>query len=656
MNSDSDIHTGTTLYSQLMRFMTAVFILTLSGLFGGYWQSTRVFVERQLASHAQDAASSLALALPAAIHTNDMQLAEITVMPLFDRGYYRSIVIRGTDGKVLFERQLKNDAAVTIPKWFKKIADLKPPAKQAVVSSGWKQLGFVEVVSEPRFAYEQLWASSLQVLLWMFLVAVLSWFGARFWLRSILVPLNSLEQAAQEVARRRFQKVLLTPRSIELRRLVAGFNSLVDAVQTLLGHEEARAERFLKESLTDQMTGMLNRKGLASYVNDGVPEKSWLGIIECNDLATVNQIHGRETGNKLIVSLGQAIESCFSDGILARLSASGFAVIMYDIESEESIKERCMAFHNVVGLSCSTIIEPLHIIAGWSQRHQRNLGEWLAAADQALKQTIKDDLPNCFFERVADKVDAGYEVTAYGWGQLIRNALDHKQVRLYTQPTIFVDPDGNRCVLHRELLAVLVDNNGEERVASQWIDVASRQGLLADVDQVVLEIMANTCLDVDDVVVMNLSIETWSKIDFIEKLPQLAVSMKKWKKIIFELREEDVVSLSQPAEWFAQTARNAGFGVAIDHFGLSAGGVAALRRLLPEYIKLSPTLSEKIDTDAGSFYLESLVAIAATLDIRVFALTFGQEECLSELQRLGVKGIQGNAIAARKPLDSQCAN
>lgn len=654
MNTDSEIHTGTTLYSQLMRFMTAVFILILSGLFGGYWQSTRVFVERQLASHAQDAASSLALALPVAIHTGDMQLAEITVMPLFDRGYYRSIVVRGTDGKVLFERQLKNDGATNIPKWFKKIADLKPPAKQAVVSSGWRQLGFVEVMSEPRFAYEQLWDSSLQVLLWMLLIAALSGIGARFWLRSILIPLNSLEQAAQEVARRRFHKVLLKPRSIELRRLVAGFNSLVDAVQTLLGHEEARAERFLKESLTDQMTGMLNRKGLASYVHEGISEKSWLGIIECHDLANVNQTSGKEAGNKLILLLGQAIKSCFSDGVIARLSASGFAVIMHDTESEEHIKERCMAFHNVVGLSCSTIIEPLHIVAGWALRRQRNLGEWLTAADQALKQTVKDDLPGCFFEGAVDRGDAGYEVTAYGWGQLIRDALDLKRVRLYTQPTVFVDADGSRSVLHRELLTVLVDPNGEEKVAAQWIDVASRQGLLADVDRVVLEIMANTCLDVDDVVVMNLSAETWSRIDFVENLPQLAVRMKKWKKIIFELREEDVVNLPQPAEWFAQAARNAEFGVAIDHFGVSAGGVAALRRLLPEYIKLSPTLSEKIDTDAGSFYLESLVAIAATLDIRVFALTFEQEAYLSELQKLGIKGIQGNAVAARKPLDSRC--
>lgn len=650
MNTDSEIHTGTTLYSQLMRFMAAVFILTLSGLFGGYWQSTRVFVEQQLASHAQDAASSLALALPVAIHTGDMQLAEITMMPLFDRGYYRSIVVRGTDGKVLFERQLKNDGATNIPKWFKKIADLKPPAKQAVVSSGWRQLGFVEVVSEPRFAYEQLWDSSLQVLLWMLLIAALSGVGARFWLRSILIPLNSLEQAAQEVAGRRFHKVLLKPRSIELRRLVAGFNGLIDAVQTLLGHEEARAERFLKESLTDQMTGMLNRKGLASYVHDGVSEKSWLGIIECHDLAIVNQTYGKEAGNKLILLLGQAIQSCFSDGVIARLSASGFAVILHDTESEERIKERCMAFHNVVGLSCSTIIEPVHIVAGWALRRQQNLGEWLTAADQALKQTVKDDLTGCFFEGAVDRGDTGYEVAAYGWGQLIRDALDLKRVRLYTQPTIFVDTDGSRSVLHRELLTVLVDPNGEEKEAAQWIDVASRQGLLADVDRVVLEIMANTCLDIDDVVVMNLSAETWSRIDFVEKLPQLAVRMKKWKKIIFELREEDVVNLPQPAEWFAQAARNAEFGVAIDHFGVSAGGVAALRRLLPEYIKLSPTLSEKIDTDAGSFYLESLVAIAATLDIRVFALTFEQEAYLSELQKLGIKGIQGNAVAARKPL------
>ncbi len=649
MKTVCDQSSGPTLYSQLMRAMLIIYLFAVFGLFGGYWRSTSVFVERQLASHAQDAASSLALALSVALKDGDIKLAETTVMPIFDRGYYRSIVVKNTEGNIILERHLNAEYLSTVPEWFRSFAELHPLAQVAVVSAGWSQVGYVEVVSEPRFGYEQLWRSSLQVLLWMLFIAVVSMLFARFWLKSILVPLSRLEQAAQDVAKRHFYKVELQPKVIEIKRLVSGFNGLVDAIQMLLGKEEARAERFRKETLTDQMTGMLNRRGLADFIDDSTHGNDWLGIIECHDLDMVNEKYGRNTGNNLITMLAQTLRGCFADGVTARLSASGFAIILHEPESEKELLEGCLDFFKKAGFSCSSIIEPLHIKAGWAPRHQRNFRDWLAAADQVLKKACEDSGTGCLLENYDADLSETSGFEPKGWGQMVRMALEQKRIRLYSQPTIFMENDGNRQVLHREIFTVLLDEQGNEHLASEWIEVAGKQGLLAELDKAVLEIISAANHVLEGVVVVNLSADSWGRYDFIEGLPELSVRLKKWEKVIFEIREEDVVRLQQTSELFVTEARKSGFGVAIERFGLSAGGIASLRRLLPEYVKLDVSLVKKLDTDADIFHLESLVTIAKTLDISVFALTFGQKDLIEELQQLGISGIQGDAVSGREP-------
>jgi len=649
MNADrSGERGGTTLHTQLMRVIVMIFALALSGLFAGHWKSTKTYVERQLASHAQDAASSLALALSSALKDGDMVLAETTVMPLFDRGFYRSVIVRDVDGTVLFEQHLQATDLRGVPGWFRVLADLHPSMQQAVVSAGWRQIGRVEVVSEPHFAYGQLWRSSLEMTGWMLVVFVVAWFIARIWLRSVLVPLDELENAAQNIVERRFCKITVQPQAVELKRVVAGFNRLIDAVQSLLGNEEQRAERFRKEALSDPMTGMLNRSGLAHHVGEGVPDHAWLGIIECADIGTVNSNYGYEAGNELIRMMAQTIWDSFSDAVTIRLSAAGFAVLIHEPVSADQIQVRCLAFNETVTGVCEKILTPLRISSGWACRQQRDLSEWLAAADFLLSQARQHSDEVCAVERASLQAPDISARRVVDWTNRISQSLAMKRVRLYSQATLSIDAAGNRQEMHSELLAVLLDENTTEQAASQWLEIAAKQGLLAELDGIVLEIMASYSGDRRGAMVVNLSCQSWQDQAFVDALPRLRKCLGQFDRVLFELREEDVVPLLKTAVKFVQTAKQAGFGVAIDRFGVAAGGIACLRELLPEYVKLDVSLVKNIDTDAGRFHLESLVTIARTLDIQVLALSFDQDDILEELQRLGISGVQGYAFASKK--------
>lgn len=81
---------------------------------------TREYVNEQLATHAQDTATSLGLSItPYLAEENDIVVAQTMVNAIFDRGFYQYITVTDMDGNMLIER--RNPTSVeTVPAWFTK--------------------------------------------------------------------------------------------------------------------------------------------------------------------------------------------------------------------------------------------------------------------------------------------------------------------------------------------------------------------------------------------------------------------------------------------------------------------------------------------------------------------------------------------------------
>ena len=58
---------------------------------------TRLYLEQQLASHAQDTANALSATLGQALGKGDLVLAQTNVASIFDRGYFKSIAVLAND-------------------------------------------------------------------------------------------------------------------------------------------------------------------------------------------------------------------------------------------------------------------------------------------------------------------------------------------------------------------------------------------------------------------------------------------------------------------------------------------------------------------------------------------------------------------------------
>jgi hypothetical protein len=189
------------LFKQLLIAICVFLVVAFSGSFIVSLESSRAQYVNQLRSHAQDAATALALSLTPNI--DDPAMTELMVSSIFDSGYYASIRVVDLSNKVLVERAAEPDAS-GVPVWFVKMIGLAPAGGDAIVSRGWQQAARVEVISHPMFALAKLWQSALGSLGWLLLCGAVSAVLGALLLRRQLKPLDYMVEQSHAIARREF--------------------------------------------------------------------------------------------------------------------------------------------------------------------------------------------------------------------------------------------------------------------------------------------------------------------------------------------------------------------------------------------------------------------------------------------------------------------
>ena len=167
----------------LFALVSLIFALLLGGVGMLYVAGTREFVEDQLEAHAQETATALAMSISASAGgTRDATLIDTVLRPVFDRGQFRRIAVLDPDGRTVTTRELP-PAVPDVPAWFTRVLPLDAPGGEALISSGWRQLGRVVVVPHLALAYHHLWRSALEAIAWLAVLYALAMIGLRLLLK-----------------------------------------------------------------------------------------------------------------------------------------------------------------------------------------------------------------------------------------------------------------------------------------------------------------------------------------------------------------------------------------------------------------------------------------------------------------------------------------
>jgi diguanylate cyclase (GGDEF)-like protein len=653
-----------TLYRQLVAFTLVLFLVLFTGTWIARLQTTRAFLGAQLESHAQDTATFLGLSISQQIQDlkKDLPVAETMIGAVFDRGYYRVVKLVDIRQRVLVERELEVKIE-NVPDWFIRMFPLETPEAGANVMAGWMQAGTLLVKSHPGFAYRTLWQDALRMAWWFAACGAFVLIFGAVGLRLLLRPLVRVEQQAEALCRKEYRLQERIPRTKELRRVVEVMNRMTRKVKEMFQEQAALAEEIRKESYSDAVTGLGNRRYFAGQVEAQLQgrvsdARGVLLLVQIRNLEMVNREMGMAAGDALLQRAATMIREAaeaHGQAVLARLTGADFGLYLPDTPGWVAETLSSGITDRLSGLFTEGVAPEGDVGRVGAATHETtvSLGRLLSEADLALRTAARSG-PNAWHARAVARENAGTPQGEQQWKLALEQALEANRIRLFAQ-TVASTKDRQQ-KLHLELFSRIVQEDGALINAGIFLPFAEHLDLVAKLDRQVLELVGR--LDAARLgvtwVAVNLSpsslrdegFHQWVG-SFLDQLP------KACPRIIFEFPEFGAVRHLDLVQEFRGRAESRGHAIGLDHYGRGFSNLGYLQALRPEYVKIDRAYTAELKDERGDsrFFISSLSGVAHSIDIAVIAEGVETEGQLEILEGLPVDGIQGYLIDTPKPLE-----
>ncbi|WP_457573069.1 bifunctional diguanylate cyclase/phosphodiesterase [Desulfolithobacter sp.] len=640
-----------TLYRQLLLFIL-ILILTL---FTVSWvtrlQATRAYLQQQLQSHAQDTATSLGLTISAYSAQDDMAAAETIINTIFDRGYYRLIVLKDMDGQV----RIKRSVEVTIdsvPPWFIHLVPMEPPHATAKVMDGWFQAGTILVESHPGFAYSSLWDTTVSMTRWYLLLGALACLVGGMGLRLLLRPLAGVEDQARALSQRRFEIQETLPKTRELRRVVQAMNQMTQRLKSIFDEQARTAQQLRRQAYSDPLTNLGNRRYLENQVaswmdRPGTEIRGAFLLVHITGLRELNEEKGFQAGDARVQAVADILRARTGNipgAAVARLTGGDFGVFLPDTGLDEASHVADAICQRFWDLGAEN--QPLPdtgSIGGVVFGRKTSLSSLLAGADSA-QQAASEKGPNQWvIRRIPSRIEDVVR-GRIGWKKVLEQAIAEEAIVLFGQACVALN-DPLR-VLHREILARLKERDGGVLRAEQFVPLAHRLGLITRLDRCVVEkTMALTREQAGaDQLAINISPTSLADEPFRTwLLARLEVTDRDNPRLIFEFTEFAAVRHLELLAELGRRIRDLGHGYGIDHFGQGFANFGYLKSLQPDYVKIDRAFTREL-VSAGSdshFFIHSLCSVAHSLGIAVHGEGVETTDQHLLLRGLSLDGLQG---------------
>lgn len=615
-------------------------------------QSTRDYLVEQMQSHAQDTATSLGLSLSTSIEINDLAAMNSMVDAIFDRGYYREITVRDVSGGILLTRT-HTMWVKDVPAWFTKSLELVTPQGKSLIMRGWKQVGTVEIVSHPGYAYKELWRVSLHAFWWILGIGTASFLLVMLVLRFALAPLAKMEAQAIGISKRQFGVLNDMPWARELRRVAEAMNAMSTSVEQMLDTQTALTEKMRAKAYQDELTGLANRRNFEERLNHliSTPQEFSGGallFVRLDGFKEYNDKNGRAAGDLLLQDAARRLGD-FSSGhersVLTRTDGAEFALLL-----PETTPDEASALGNAVISVLSRLQEQhgdrhgilTHIGIAYYQTGQ-SAEDFLAAADTALR-AAQNETDNAYRLHGSGDLTDIKLLSATRWKDVVESSLKTGDIVVQYQPVMGFHHKGE---LHFEALVRIPAKDGTLMHANIFAQTAKKLGLTQDLDRLVVEKvlkqMAEPGPQATHKVAVNLFGSSVQSANFIDWLcARLRENPEKTQRLIFETPEYGLLDNIDALRNAIHRLREAGAGFSLDRFGHSAAFVGYLKKLPLDYVKIDGSYTRHIDRDDDKqFFVQALVGIVHGLGMGAIAKYVETGEELEVLKKLRVDGAQG---------------
>ncbi|NPA73871.1 MAG: diguanylate cyclase, partial [Epsilonproteobacteria bacterium] len=432
-----------TLFRQIAILFSIFIILVISSVMYLNFKSANDFIQNQLYTTSQDTATSLGLSLSMVIpEDNDLSTMQTMINAIFDRGYYESIILYDTKGKVLIEN--KNKLKVKgVPQWFIDKVKLNVPIAKSQVMAGWMPYGTIAVKVHSGLAYQQLWKIFIDILRTFAILVSLALLALYILLKIVLKPLEGVEKQAKAIMENNFIVQEKLPFTTEFRHVVIAMNKMVMKVKEIFEHEAALVKKYNDLLYKDQDTGIGNRKyfllRLSSLLEHEDNKSNGTvvifvinGFFEIKRAVEYEKLHSYV---KEICNLLQNTTKDIEERVVARLKDAEFSVILPDTDYKKtkSIMEDFIAKAEKIKKETVGDFKNLFIVGGATYYSEKdNIKNILSRADFAISIAKMKNESFVEFHKM-EKEPLPIKSGKQEWYRFLNDALNKNGIKLALQ-------------------------------------------------------------------------------------------------------------------------------------------------------------------------------------------------------------------------------
>ena len=632
------------LSTQLSTSLLVFLILVFAGSFVINVKLTREYVNEQLATHAQDTATSLGLSItPYLSEDNGIAVAETMVNAIFDRGFYQYITITDMEGNLLIEK--RNPTTVdTVPSWFTDIVEITPPVEKTELNDGWTMAGELAVQSHPRLANETLWESVKQSAFMFFAAFVFAYIALLFIITAITKPLRIVVNKIEDIQNQKFSHINYKPFTKELSFITQAVNRLSSSVEAMFKELTRKAEQYRIQAYEDSLTGTQNRSAFFRHMTallskTATSDEGYVILIRLAQLNAINMTLGAQEGDNYVISVANELKSFTSSiqetAFLFRVSGADFVLV-----TEAMTKQDCEARLQELSTSlshCNPIKDGSKAVwIGAAQfNDEQSFSEIMENADSALMAATKQANGWQF----ASELSHIHSNTA--WKERLNQILEQQYADIVIQPVMNIEK--NAPSYYEAFARFKEKSSGNAIPMSQLIPASERLNLIPEVDKLVVTLVLNKLAQNKRNVAINIANASLANAAFRQwLLTLLNQNTALCTLLVFELEDSALIHHKDDAISFCKSLVNLGCKITIEHFGDNLASLAGLRAIQPHFVKISGKLTKDIHADKDSqLFVTSLLSIARGLNINVIAELVENEAESVALSRLDVAYQQG---------------
>jgi diguanylate cyclase (GGDEF)-like protein/PAS domain S-box-containing protein len=428
--------------------------------------------------------------------------------------------------------------------------------------------------------------------------------------------------------------------------------SLSDAAEPVA----APAAQMRTVEFRDPLTGLCNRadfverlgQRLADFKKQKAGDSFAALYLDLDRFKIVNDSLGHMVGDELLTVVSRRLESCLRQGdAIARLGGDEFAILLHAIgdgQQANAIAFRIQkALADPFAIAGREVFTSVSIGIAIGSPHYNNPEEIMRDADTAMyhaksRGKARHELFDAdMHARTQDRL---------GLENDLRRAIDANDFEIHYQPIVLLET--RKCVGFESLIRWT--RNGEPVSPATFIPMAEELGLIEPLGTWVLQQACNTFAEWKrqhaasgiDYITVNVSSRQLMQQNFMLLVEQaVAAARLKPCDLRLEITETALMDSPTSAAKLLSELRDFGAKIYLDDFGTGYSSLSHLARLPVDALKIDRSFVRTLAINDRPTIVESILALARTLQTSVVAEGIESEDQARELHRLGCTHAQG---------------